>query len=480
MLKAGVSRAEITPPYGLPPGAWRLRTGLADGTHDPLLVQALVLDDGERQAAIIASDLVLLGAELTAAVRERVERLTGIPPAAVLLNCSHNHSAPALPLRSGRATLPAETGYERYAAALPDYFAGVVYAAWRQRRPARAGSGVGRCPGVAVNRVFPDEPIDDSVAVLRVDGADGRPIATVVGFACHGTTIGGQTLLWNADFPAPLRAAVERGAPGTECLFLQGCAGDVAPWDFWFGNERAVPMTYEQRDRLGELLAAEALRVAAAVETTASARVAAETQTVALRRRRLPWADAELERVARRLAAEREPEYPEAWPPDLHTTTSAQRFPLFYQRGLVAIYEELRRRQDEPIRAEVQAIAVGDAGLVGNPFELFNGPGREVRARSPFRTTFVLGYCNDYQGYLPRTQDYDRIAGVPLEELLDQTRYRWAYGITNTQVERGEVDRLVAASVAALEAVHARVGAAGPGRGAATRAEGGGGPSGSL
>jgi hypothetical protein len=58
---------------------------------------------------------------------------------------------------------------------------------------------------------------------------------------------------------------------------------------------------------------------------------------------------------------------------------------------------------------------------------------------------------------LPRTEDFELIANVPLEEVLDQDRYRWAYGITNTNVEPGEIDRLIAASSDALQFVHQRM-----------------------
>jgi hypothetical protein len=169
-----------------------------------------------------------------------------------------------------------------------------------------------------------------------------------------------------------------------------------------------------------------------------------------MRRRHLSWSAAEIDAVAARLAVQQEPDYPEFWPPGLHTMNSAQRFPLYYQRGAVAMYADMKQREEIPLDVEVQGIAIGDVAIVANPFELFNRCGTRIRDRSPFETTFVLGYTNDGQGYLPGTDDFDRVAGVPREEVLDQDRYRWAYGITNTNVERGEVERLIDRSAEVL------------------------------
>jgi hypothetical protein len=119
------------------------------------------------------------------------------------------------------------------------------------------------------------------------------------------------------------------------------------------------------------------------------------------------------------------------------------------------MYLDMIERAEQPVRTEIQAITVDDIAIVTNSFELFNAAGRRIKEASPFGTTIAAAYANDYGGYLPESADMDLVEGVPLSEIIDQDRYRWAYGITNTNVERGEVDRLVDESVALLERVHA-------------------------
>jgi hypothetical protein len=52
-------------------------------------------------------------------------------------------------------------------------------------------------------------------------------------------------------------------------------------------------------------------------------------------------------------------------------------------------------------------ILVGDVAFVGIPGELFAELGMEIKRRSPFRYTYVVGIANDYIGYLPDNEAYN-------------------------------------------------------------------------
>jgi RimJ/RimL family protein N-acetyltransferase len=63
--------------------------------------------------------------------------------------------------------------------------------------------------------------------------------------------------------------------------------------------------------------------------------------------------------------------------------------------------EELAPKQGETRQTWLQVVRLGEVALVGVPGEMFGALGLEIRRRSPFRHTFVVGLANDWVGYLP-------------------------------------------------------------------------------
>ena len=226
-LRAGAAHVDITPPNGYPFSSWGLRTGVAVGIHDPLLAQALVLDDGERTVAIVAVDLGNVAREFTDDVRRRVQALTGIAPEAVLINASHNHSGPpGVPRRSGvslgqrRPRLrrlrrcPARSRGRRRLLGLVPPPAGA------DRRRDRAGSRASRSTASTATT-----PKDEQVGVLRVDAEDGEPIAKVArspatapawpARRCSGTPTSRRRYATRSTASGPARRSSSRAALAT-------------------------------------------------------------------------------------------------------------------------------------------------------------------------------------------------------------------------------------------------------------------------
>ena len=139
------------------------------------------------------------------------------------------------------STAPAESRpkLEAYIAEMEDKIVSAARKALRDLRPARMRWGRGVAKFVMNRREFTERgvvlgtnaagPADRTVPVLRVDGADGRPIAVVFGAGSHCTTLTGRNMRVSGDYAGYAQQFLESRRPGVQAMFLTGCAGDANP-----------------------------------------------------------------------------------------------------------------------------------------------------------------------------------------------------------------------------------------------------------
>jgi hypothetical protein len=56
----------------------------------------------------------------------------------------------------------------------------------------------------------------------------------------------------------------------------------------------------------------------------------------------------------------------------------------------------------------MQAIAIGKTALISIPGELFVEAGLEIKEKSGEKDVFIIGYANDYVGYIPTLEAYKK------------------------------------------------------------------------
>lgn len=356
-LRAGAAVVDITPPTGHAMWGYAARKDApCIGVLDPLKARALVLEAGTDRLALVSLDLGRAPPRAsTEAIRARIRKSAGI--AHLFLVGSHTHHGPVLELD---AWPTAKTSYVR---SLEDKLTVLIEEAAGNLRPARLGVAVKEA---TLNRnrqsKLADKPVDRELRVLRVEDADGKPIAHAVNFAAHPTMTDGRILKFSADWPGAMAALMEKET-GAPCLFLQGAAGDLSP---------DPPADAAGPEKFGQAVGQAALALSR------------DARCVALEKTSLVGADEELTFPARIDLSN----------PAIFALVARAFFP-----ELVAFYE---REYREGVRPRVTtALLDGRIGFVGVSGEVFCGHSLSLKRRARLEHVFFLGYCNDYHQYFP-------------------------------------------------------------------------------
>jgi neutral ceramidase len=451
-FRAGFTQIDITPPVG---GVQAVLSVATVGVHLPLQARVTILDDRDRRVVLVALDLPSLPTKAVPGLRGATADAAGAAPNDVLLSCTHTHNGPYSPVIDDEAAAYLET--------LRTRLVECVQSAAGRLEPVALRVGSAPSPGTTLNRravyssgaaevqgprwvdefVGVEGPTDEELQLLVATRPDGLVLGGIVGFASHPGIMVWEPV-WSADFPGALSAELEERHGGT-FLFLQGASGDLDPacWAEWAatpGYDGSYPAPGEPTPwdgatlvkEMAAALASAADRALAAAEPVQECGVRSATEVLSIERQ---WPTQE----QRDLAAwflEQDPSTVDlddfdrklsgkSFAPRVNTA----HFQQWHARTVLDLWDELQSAQPNAPsqQVEVQAIVVGNVALVAFPCELFAEYGLQMKAASPFATTFVCGISN---GIIEGNY-------VPTPVALEHGGFS-AYGLGNLVVEAGD------------------------------------------
>ncbi len=241
----GVARADITPNYPVRLHGYGNRRTNSQGVAQPLFAKALAFGSDRQNPRILftVDNLGVPGAVLEE-VAARLKKRAAIAREDVALCSSHTHSAPMLsgvaPNIFSSDLVPEQQGtVVRYTRELTDQLEALAMAALSNRAPSRLAWTEGTVKFAKNRRVIRNgraqfgeneaAPVDHTLAVMIVRGADGGVRAVLANYACHCTTMGGEFNQVHGDWSGCAQETIEREYPGVIALISIGCGADANP-----------------------------------------------------------------------------------------------------------------------------------------------------------------------------------------------------------------------------------------------------------
>jgi len=401
-LKAGIAKVNITPPVGIDLIGFWGRKNPSRGIHDDLYSRALVLDDGEKEIALITADLLAVSSNFVASLREMVKERTGIAEKNILFATTHTHSGPSTDVP--REDPPPD---QAWLSILKRKIAGAAYLAWKSKREAELGFGQSYLEGLSVNRRERtsegkiilgsnlEGEVDYTLGVIGIKDTSGNPMGALMNYACHPVVLGYDNLLISADYPGYATEMLER-IKGERfiAMFTNGATGDI--------NPREALKGFEEARQMGQIIGAESFKVLERMSFTSDIKLDIESKFLELPLSPLPTLE-----IAERTVEERREELNKL--EEEKADKLAQKLAWYKLNWAEQVLELVRSgKRMVKVPFEVQVIALGDTMLVALPGEAFVKLGLEIKEELEQYPTLLIGYANGCIGYIPSPEAYEQ------------------------------------------------------------------------
>ena len=367
--RVGVAAADITPPLevGVLMSTGRRLWQPFESVRLPLQARAVVIENANRRVALVALDLLGLGDEAVDGMQQFKKRVTTaadqvVGPDKLVLCSTHTHSAPA---SLGCTDLYRTEPFAGWLSELARKIGSAVKEAAGSVRPCRFAVGTGSAPGHAINRrtkttqgirayrvtipaeiiIGPEGPTDESVHVAAFFDRSDQPVAVLVGATCHPIHEMCSSAV-SADFPGEMCLELEKRFGGCMPLFFNGAAGNVNP-----PLVRGGP---DDSRRHGRQLA----------------EVVAQTM-------------------------------------DRLEPVEGDELVLHWRLVEMPARQTADRPLPEPLKTRIGALRLAEAAFCFIPGEPFIETALAIRRASPWKFTVVVGYAEEWIGYVPTDRAFD-------------------------------------------------------------------------
>lgn len=363
-----------------------IHPGFASGQEGKLRASAIVLQ-GEIKLCLISCDVLMIERDILDEVCRDIQKDFGLPFENILIASTHNHHAPAA------VTIHGYSRDETFCERLKDAILSAVRRAMNKLKKTEESQMVfwlGEEATVGQNSrllmedstiywvgpredaLRPTGPFDPELPVMAFKRMDGNLEGLLFNHSTHniGTLDPGKR---SPGFYGLAAQELEEELGGT-VIFFPGA----------FGSTHNLTLSADEM----------ILRIKNSVKKTLSyAEQKAISKIVSVKR--------EIEYRIREFDEQREDEAVSNYC-NKRVDNPQPTIEVFRR-----MRQELSEHQGEVRKTWLQVILLGEIALVGVPGEFFTTLGIQIKRRSPFRYTYVIGLANDYIGYIPDTQAFD-------------------------------------------------------------------------
>ena len=357
-FRAGFAVRAVTPEPLLPVSGGVGPSHATTRKEGDLTVRALVFEQDGTRVAIVSADFLGFPAVLGNQVRAAVKN---IPSQNILIGATHTHSAPdCYGFPDGHGGTARDAGYVEMVCG---QMAGAINEAAAKLQPATLKIATGEAQGKIAFNYYAEKLYDPRCNVIQALDASGKPFVTLVNYAIHPEVIGSDAGICSPDLVGPLCERLAAGGGGTG-IFMNSAQGGMVTADNRLPGGREA-RTWAECQRIGNLLADEALRIAHDAPVQDAPKMSCAARVLAL-------------------------------PVDS---------PLM--RALMKQLPGAPAQETDHVTTQFNLVNLGDAQILTIPGEALPNIGYYLKRKMRGRHNLLFGLTNDAFGYILTKEDYD-------------------------------------------------------------------------